>query len=1101
VSDAGLPASPARPSDPPAPRLDPPTPSRPDLPAPPRHRGVVAGLIAASVRHRGAVLLCVGGLAACGWLALRQAPLDAIPDLSDTQVIVFSEWPGHSPDQVESQVTYPISAALLGAPRMRVVRGQSMFGMSFVYAIFDDGTDLYWARSRLLEYLSQVEGTLPAGVRPRLGPDATAVGWVLEYALVDRQGGHDLQQLRALQDWNLRYALESVHGVAEVAAVGGFVKQYQVEVSPDKLRAYGIPLTAVLQAVRGANAEVGGSAIELAGREVVIRGRSYVHGPEDLAPVPLQVAAAPGSAPVTLRDVAAITVGPAERRGLAELGGRGEAVGGIVVMRYGQNALDTLRAIKTRLAEIRPSLPRGVELQVTYDRSRLIEEAIATLRRALGEEMLVVSLVIFFFLLHARSALVPIVSLPVAVLLSFIPMLFQGVTLNLMSLGGIAVALGAMVDATIILIENAHKRLETWHAAGRPGGGAGRMATLLDAMQEVGPSLFFTLLVITAAFLPVFTLQGSEGRLFAPLAFAKTYAMGFSALLAVTLTPALAALALRGRPRRETEHPVNRWLVRAYAPVVRWVVDHRRAVVVAAALLLAVSLPAWRRLGQEFMPPLNEGVILYMPTAPPGMSLATASRVLQAMDRRLAAFPEVETVFGKMGRAETPTDPAPLGMVETVVTLKPRREWRPGLTWEGLLREMDAQLRYPGMPNVWWMPIQTRTEMLATGLRSPVGVRVLGDDLASVERTAVAVERAVAAVPGTRSAFAERATGGSYLDLEVDREAAARYGLRVADVYDAAAAAIGGETVSQTLEGRERYPVVVRLPRELRDDPRALLAAVLIPTPTGSPPGGVPLSQVARASFAPGPAMLRSEQGKLAGYVFLDVAGRPLADYVAEARATVAARVAVPAGVRIEWAGQYESYERARRRLARVVPLTLLLIVVLLYAGTGSLVETGIVLLAVPFSLIGAVWLLYLLGYNVSVAVWVGLIALAGLDAETGVVMLLYLKLAWRRRRAEGRLGSFAELREAIVEGAAQRLRPKLMTVLTMTVGLLPILWSSGTGADLMKRIAAPMAGGLVTSFVLELLVYPALFALWRGRGQETGRYEGEGWGRPLPPP
>jgi Cu(I)/Ag(I) efflux system membrane protein CusA/SilA len=1044
--------------------------------------GIVSSLIAASVRRRGMVLLCVAGLTAWGWLAMRRAPLDAIPDLSDTQVIVFSEWPGHSPDQVEGQITYPISAALLGAPRMRVVRGQSMFGMSFVYAIFEDGTDLYWARSRLLEYLSQVEGSLPAGVRPRLGPDATAVGWVLEYALVDRQGNHDLQQLRALQDWHLRYALQSVHGVAEVAAVGGFVKQYQVEVDPAKLRAYGIPLGAVLQAVRGANAEVGGSAIELGGHEVVIRGRSYVQSPADLASVPLAVAAPPGSAPVTLRDVAAITLGPAERRGLAELGGRGEVVGGIVVMRCGENALTTLRAIKARLAEIRAGLPPGVELVVTYDRSRLIEEAIATLKRALAEEMLVVSLVIFLFLLHARSALVPIISLPIAVLLSFIPMLYQGLTINLMSLGGIAVALGAMVDATIILIENAHKRLEAWQAAGSPGGAAGRTAALVEAMQEVGPSLFFSLLVITAAFLPVFTLQGTEGRLFAPLAFTKTYAMGFSALLAVTLTPALAALALRGRLRRDTENPVNRWLVRAYAPVVRWVVDHRRGVVAAAALLLVVSLPAWRRLGQEFMPPLNEGTILYMPTAPPGMPVETASRILQAMDRRLAAFPEVATVFGKMGRAETATDPAPLGMAETVVTLRPPRQWRPGLTWDGLLREMDARLRYPGMPNVWWMPIQTRTEMLATGLRSPVGVRVLGDDLAAVERTAIDVEHAVATVPGTRSAFAERAQGGLYLDVEVDREAASRYGLRVADVYDAVAAAAGGETVSQTLLGRERYPVVVRLPRELRDDPRALLAAVLIPTPSGSPPGGVQLAQVARARLTTGPPMLRSEQGKLAGYVFLDVAGRPLADYVAEARAKVAASVALPPGVRIEWAGQYESYERARRRLARVVPLTLLLIVVLLYAGTGSGVETGIVLLAVPFSLVGAVWLLYLLGYNVSVAVWVGLIALAGLDAETGVVMLLYLKLAWRRRQAEGRLRSFADLREGIVEGAAQRLRPKLMTVLTMTAGLLPILWSAGTGADLMKRIAAPMAGGLTTSFLLELLVYPALFALWRGR-------------------
>jgi Cu(I)/Ag(I) efflux system membrane protein CusA/SilA len=1043
--------------------------------------GPIGALIAFSARHRWAVLLCVAGLTGWGWFALLQAPLDAIPDLSDTQVIIATEWPGHGPDQIENQVTYPISAALLGAPRMRVVRGQSMFGMSFVYAIFEDGTDLYWARARLLEQLSRLEGTLPAGVRPRLGPDATAVGWVLEYALVDDGGGHDLQQLRALQDWNVRYALESVPGVAEVAAVGGFVKQYQVEVDPRQLRGYGIPLADVIQAVRRASGEVGGSAIDLGGREVVVRGRSYVRAPGDLASVPL--AAPPGRAPVTLRDVAAITLGPAERRGLAELDGRGEVVGGIVVMRSGGNALATLRAVKARLAEVQAALPPGVKVVVTYDRSELIAAAIATLRRTLGEEMVVVSLVIFIFLLHARSALVPIVALPVAVLLSFIPMLYQGLTVNLMSLGGIAVALGAMVDATIILIENVHQRLAAWEVAGSPGGAAGRAARMVEAMQEVGPSLFFSLLVITAAFLPVFTLEGAEGRLFAPLAFTKTYAMGFSALLAVTLAPALAALLVRGRLQRPGAHPLNRWLVRAYAPVVRWVVDHRRGVVAAAVVLLAVSLPAYRRLGQELMPPLNEGVILYMPTAPPGMSVSTASRVLSAMDRRLRTVPEVTRVFGKMGRADTATDPAPLGMAETVVSLAPRERWRPGLTWDGLIRELDARMRFPGMANVWWMPIQTRTEMLATGLRGPLGVKILGDDLAEIERTAGAIARAVAPVPGTRSAFAERAEGGVYLDVEVDREAAARYGLRVADVYDVVAAGVGGETVAQTLEGRQRYPVVVRYARAARADAQALLSSVFLQAPNAGPAGAIPLAEVARVRFSGGPAMVRSEAGRLAGYVILDPApGRALGDYLRDARRAVAAGVVLPPGVRIEWTGQYESYERARRRLARVVPLTLLLIAALLWAGTGSWIETGMVLLAVPFSLIGAVWLLYLLGYNVSVAVWVGLIALAGLDAETGVVMLLYLKLAHRRRLAEGRLASFADLREGIVEGAAQRIRPKLMTVLTMTAGLLPLLWSQGTGADLMKRIAAPMAGGLVTSFLLELLVYPALFALWRAR-------------------
>ncbi|HVT60716.1 MAG TPA: CusA/CzcA family heavy metal efflux RND transporter [Thermoanaerobaculia bacterium] len=1039
--------------------------------------GAIAKVIAASARNRWFTLLCVAALSAWGWYALRHGPLDAIPDLSDVQVIIFTEWPGQSPDLVEDQITYPISATLLAAPRVRFVRGQSMFGMSFVYAIFQDGTDIYWARSRVLEYLSQVQDALPARVRPRLGPDATGVGWVFEYALLDASGQHDLQQLRALQDWNLRYALASVPGVAEVASVGGFVKQYQVQLDPARLRAYGIPTETVVQKVRASNQEVGGSAIELSGHEYVIRGRGYVRSLADLEQVPLKVG--PGGTPVLLRDVGVVSLGPAERRGLAELGGRGEAVGGIVVMRYGENALDVIHAVKARLAEIERSLPAGVRVVVTYDRSRLIEESIATLRHTLIEEMVVVSLVIFLFLLHARSALVPILSLPVAVLLSFIPVFYQGLTVNIMSLGGIAVALGAMVDASIILIENVHKHLEHWETAGQPEGRPGQVRQIVAAMEEVGPSLFFALLVITVAFLPVFTLEGTEGRLFRPLAFTKTYSMGFSALLAVTLAPALAVLFIRGKIRREKENPLNRWLIRAYAPVVRFVVDHRLAVIGTAIALLIISLPAYFRLGQEFMPPLNEGVILYMPTGPPGMSIATASKTLQAMDRQLASFPEVVTVFGKMGRAESPTDPAPIGMVETVVTLKPRERWRHGLTWDGLIREMDAKLRYPGMPNVWWMPIQTRTEMLATGIRSPLGIKIFGDDLQVIEKVSIAIEHAIAGVRGTRSAYADRAEGGFYLDVRIDRQAAARYGLTVADVNAVVAGAIGGEEVSQTVEGRERYPISVRFARDYRADPQALLSQVLVATPAGAQ---LPLSAVARVEATTGPPMIRSEGGRLVGFVFVDVADRPIADYVNEGRRQVEAHVPLPPGVRVEWAGQFEYFERAKERLKLVIPITLLLIVLLLYLNTRSGVETGIVLLAVPFSLIGAVWLLFVLDYNMSVAVWVGLIALAGLDAETGVVMLLYLTLSHRRWQAEGRLRSPGDLREAIVEGAAHRIRPKLMTVVTMIVGLVPILWSSGTGADLMKRIAAPMVGGLVSSFLLELTVYPAVFALWKSR-------------------
>ena len=1034
-------------------------------------KGWIARIIAASAHRPFLTILFVAAFAAWGFVSLRQAPLDAIPDLSDVQVIVWTEWMGQSPGLVEDQVTYPITAALVSAPKVEAVRGTSMFGMSFVNVIFEEGTDIYWARSRVLEYMSSVRSKLPQGVNPTLGPDATGVGWVFEYALVDKSGKHDLQELRALQDWNIRYALASVPGVAEVASVGGFVKQYQVNVDPNKLLGHGVTMDEVVRAVRASNQEVGGRVLEIAGHEHVIRGRGYVKTPDDIGESPIKVVE---GTPIRVKDVAVVAVGPDIRRGLSELNGEGEAPGGIVIMRYGENAVTVIDGVKDRIKEIEKGLPPGVQIVVTYDRSELIEESVSTLKRTLIEEMIVVSVVIFIFLLHVRSALIPILTLPVGVLLAFIPMLHQHLTANIMSLGGIAVAIGAMVDASIIIIENIHKKLHEWDAGGRK---EPRTAAIIAAMQEVGPTIFFSLLVITVSFLPVFTLEATEGRLFKPLAFTKTYSIGFSAILAVTLTPALAVLVIRGKVHDETKNPINRWLMAAYAPVVRFVVTHRWKVIIVAALTIALTVPALFRLSNEFMPPLNEGVLLYMPTAPPGMSENESAVLLQAMDRELKKFPEVVSVFGKEGRAETPTDPAPLGMAEVTVVLKPRSEWRQGLTWDALVKEMDQKLHFPGMPNVWWMPIQTRTEMLATGVRAPLGIEVFGDDLDAIEKAAIAIEHAVSQVPGTRSAFAERSTGGFYIDFTVKREEAARHGLSVQDVNMVVAQSIGGENVSETVEGRQRFPINVRYAREFRDDPE-LLGRILIGTADGAQ---IPLSQVVSIKTTLGPPMIRSEGGKLVGFVFVDT-DRPIADYVAEAKEAVARDVQLPAGTRLAWVGQFKYFERAKERLKWVIPLTLGIVFLLLYLNTKSATETLIVMLAVPFSLVGAIWLLYLLHYSVSVAVWVGVIALAGLDAETGVVMLLYLTLAYDRHKREGRLRDYGELREAIVEGAAKRLRPKLMTVATMILGLVPVLWSTGTGADVMKRIAAPMVGGLVTSFLLELTVYPAIFAIWKGR-------------------
>jgi Cu(I)/Ag(I) efflux system membrane protein CusA/SilA len=1033
--------------------------------------GTVARIIGGAARRPLLTILVVAALAAWGWISLQRAPLDAIPDLSDVQVIIFTEWMGQSPDLIEDQVTYPISAALLSAPKVQAVRGTSMFGMSFVSVIFEDGTDIYWARSRVLEYLNSVQGKLPQGVVPVIGPDATGVGWVFEYALVDKTGQHDLQELRSLQDWNVRYALESVPGVAEVASVGGFEKQYQVNVDPNKLLGFGIMMDEVVRAVRESNQEVGGRVIEIAGHEHVIRGRGYVKAPDDIGRSPIKVV---NGTPIRVRDVANVSLGPDIRRGLTELNGEGEVAGGVVIMRYGENALTVIDAVKERLKEIASSLPEGVTLVPTYDRSGLIEDSVHTLKHTLIEEMVVVSVVIFVFLLHARSALIPILTLPLGVLLAFIPMSAQHLTANIMSLGGIAVAIGAMVDASIIIIENIHKKLGEWEAAGEPGA---RSDAIIFAMQEVGPSIFFSLLVITVSFLPVFTLEATEGRLFKPLAFTKTYSIGFASILAITLTPALAVLLIRGKVQDEHKNPINRWLIAVYAPVVRFVVDQRWKVIALALLSIALTVPALFRIGNEFMPPLNEGVILYMPTAPPGMSENESAVILQAMDRELKKFPEVVSVFGKMGRANSPTDPAPFGMAEVTVVLKPRTAWRNGLTWDALIKQMDEKLRFPGMPNVWWMPIQTRTEMLATGVRSPLGIEVFGDDLPAIEAAAIAIEHAVAHVPGTRSAFAERSTGGFYVDFDVNREEAARHGLTVARVNEVVASAIGGQNVSEAIEGRERYPINVRYAREYRDDPE-LLGRILIGTPDG---GQIPLSQVVTIKSVLGPPMIRSEGGKLVGFVFVDT-DRPIADYVADAKEVVAHEAKLPAGTRLEWVGQFKYFERAKERLKWVIPLTLGIVIVLLYLNTKSAAETAIVMLAVPFSLVGAIWLLFLLHYNMSVAVWVGIIALAGLDAETGVVMLLYLTLAYDKWTREGRLRTREDLRDVIVEGAAKRLRPKLMTVATMIIGLAPVLWSTGTGADVMKRIAAPMVGGLVTSFLLELTVYPAIFAIWKGK-------------------
>ncbi len=1075
---------------------------------------MIKRIIRFSAENRFLVLGAVAVLIVLAGYTLRQIRLDALPDLSDTQVIVYSRW-DRSPDILEDQVTYPIIANLLGAPKVKAIRGYSDFGFSYVYVIFQDGTDLYWARSRVLEYLSKIQSRLPEGVQTELGPDATGVGWVYQYALVDREKKHSLDELRSYQDWTLRYALQSVPGVAEVASIGGYQRQYQVTVDPNRLAAYGLPIDTIVNAVRRSNNEIGGRLLELSGREFMVRGRGYAKSTDDLGQIVVKVA--PGGVPVLLRDVANIELGPEIRRGVSDLDGEGDTVGGIVVMRHGENALNVIRLVEAKLADLKQSLPAGVEVVTTYDRSTLIERAIGTLKHELVVEMIIVSLVILFFLWHVPSAVVPILTIPISVLLAFIPMYLMGLTVNIMSLAGIAISIGVLVDGAIVEVENAYNKIHHWQVGGRKGS---FHQVRLEALMEVGPSVFFSLLVIAVAFLPVFALVDQEGRLFKPLAFSKNLAMAIAALLAITLDPALRMMfaridpfsfrprwlarlatgALVGTYHAEERHPISRSIFRVYEPACRFVLRHPKKVIGAALLLVAISVPAYFTLGSEFMPPLNEGTILHMPTTLPGISVAQAQELLIAQDKVLRAFPEVERVFGKAGRADTSTDPAPFSMFETTVVLKSEDEWRAKprwysdwldwtkpafrpfwpdhISWDELVDEMNRALASPGVTSAWTMPIKARIDMLTTGVRTPVGIKVFGADLAEIERLGAEIEQAVRDVPGTRSAYAERVAGGYFLDISPRRDQLARYGLVIDDLHMVIAAAIGGENVTTTIEGRARYPVNVRYPRELRDDPERL-GRVLVPTPTMAQ---VPLAQLADVRLLQGPSMLRDENGFLAGYVYVDIAGRDVGSYVEEAKRRVESAVTLPAGYSLTWSGQYENMIRVRERLKVVVPVTLVLIFALLYANTRSSFKATVVMLAVPFSAIGAIWLFWLLDYNVSIAAWVGMIALLGLDAETGVFMLLFLDLSWDDAKRRGLLRNEGEVDEAIVHGAVKRARPKMMTVAAAFMGLLPIMWSTSAGSDVMKRIAAPMIGGLVTSFALELLVYPAIYKLWRRR-------------------
>jgi len=1078
-------------------------------------------IIEFSAHNRFLVFLFTAVATLLGWHSLTNTKVDAIPDLSDTQVIIYSKW-DRSPDIVEDQVTYPIITSLLGMPKIKDIRGFSDFGYSYVYVIFEEGTDIYWARSRTLEYLSSILPRLPQGVETELAKDETAVGWVFQYALIDKTGRYSLDQLKTYQDWYLRYALQSVPGVAEVAPVGGFVRQYQVNIDPNKLLAYKVPVDAVVEAVRKGNNDVGGRLVEFSGREYMVRGRGYVRSLTDLEKIVVGNNAATGT-PILVRDLGTATLGPDLRRGIAEYNGEGEVVGGIVIMRFGENAEKVIQHVREKITEIEPTLPPGVQIVTTYDRAELIERSIENLKATLKEELIIVSVVIMIFLWHVPSAVVPIATIPIAILLSFIPMQSMGLTANIMSLGGIAVAIGAMVDAAVVVVEQIHKKLEHWDAEGRP---TDYKDVIVNAIKEVGGPSFFALLVIAVSFLPVFTLEAQEGRLFKPLAFTKNFVMAFAAILAITLGPAISLLVIRqrkfefrprwlawlvnaivvGKIHSEEKHPISRPLMRLYHPVVEFALEHKWTVVLTSILVVVLTIPVFLRLGSEFMPPLDEGSLLYMPTTLPGISVTEAQKVLQVQDKILMSFPEVDHVFGKSGRAETATDPAPYSMGETVVVLKPHDQWRRKPRWysdrapewvQRMLRHpwpdristeelvygpggLNEALQLPGMSNAWTMPIKARIDMLTTGVRTPLGIKILGSDLSKIQEIGENIEMALKDLPGTTSVFAERTTGGYFLDFDLKRDQLARYGLTIDDVNMVVTSSVGGERVTTTVEGRERYPVNVRYLRDYRSDIGAL-QRTLVRTPAGTQ---VPMAQLADIRLLSGPGMIRDENGRLSGYVYVDVTGRDIGGYVHDAKKAVFDRIRVPAGYQLVWSGQYESMQRVKERLTLVVPITLFIVFLLLYFNTRSTVETFIILLAVPFSAVGAVWFLYLLGYNMSIAVWVGLIALLGVDAETAVFMLLYLNLAYHEAKQKGEMRSWDDLRESIVHGAVKRLRPKVMTVACMVFGLVPIMWSVGTGADVMKRIAAPMIGGIFTSFLLELIVYPPIFAIWRWHGE-----------------
>jgi len=1036
--------------------------------------GAIGKIIEWSVNNKFMVIILTLVLIGGGIYSLQNIPLDAQPDLSDVQVIIFTEYAGQGPRIVEDQVTYPMTTKMLSVPFAKVVRGYSFFGFSMVYIIFEDGTDIYWARSRVLEYLSSLQKDLPNGVSPTLGPDATGLGWVYQYVL--QSDKHDLQELRSIQDWFLRYELSALPGVSEVASIGGFVKQYQVNVDPNKLASFGIPLSKVKSAIKKSNNDVGGRLIEISEMEFMVRGLGYIKNREDIKKIVIGHSPKTGT-PIYIENIATVDIGPELRRGLADWNGDGEIVGGIIVMRYGENALEVINRVKKRLDELKTSLPDGVEIITSYDRSELINAAIDNLKQTLAEESIIVALIIILFLFHVRSSLVAIFTLPVAVLAAYVIMYYQGINANIMSLGGIAIAIGAMVDAAIVMVENAHTHIA--HEQQLPKDKRKpHWETILESAKEVGPSIFYSLLVITVSFLPVFTLEQQEGRLFKPLAFTKTYSMGAAAILAITIVPVLLGFFVRGKMRTEEQNPITKILAKIYHPVVDFVMNKRWFVLGAAFIIIIGTFIPYSKLGSEFMPPLYEGDLLYMPTTLPGISITKAKEVLQQTDRIIKTFPEVKSVFGKIGRAETATDPAPLSMLETTIQLKPRDEWRPGVTPESLVEELNDAIQFPGLTNAWTMPIKTRIDMLATGIKTPVGIKIGGPDLEVLQKIGKEIEQIARTIDGTRSAYAERSVGGNYVDFEIDRQAIARYGLTVDDVQDVIMSAIGGMNITKTVEGLERYPVNLRYQRDYRENLEEL-KRVRVPIPSG---GNVLLSELASTKIKKGPPVIKSENARPNAWVYIDIKDIDVGTYVKNAKKIIAEKIEIPTGYSLIWSGQYEYMERSSQKLALVIPITLVIVILLLYINTKSLVKTSIVLLALPFSMVGAIWFLYLAGYNMSVAVWVGIIALLGIDAETGVIMLLYLDIAYDKYKKKGLLGSLDGLREAIFEGAVKRIRPKMMTVMTTMLGLLPILIGTGIGSDVMKRIAAPMVGGIITSFIMELTVYPAIFYLIKKR-------------------